>query len=94
MYTHFIHLNVHEYIYLNVHAFHISECTRISQQASTSSTKTFNDVVGVDEAKAEVQEIVEFLKNPQKFTRLGGKMTKGALNRMRNTRSRRACRDT
>lgn len=34
-------------------------------------------MVGVDEAKAEVEEIVEFLKNPHKFTRLGGKMTKG-----------------
>jgi ATP-dependent metalloprotease len=35
--------------------------------------------VGVDEAKAELQEIVEFLRNPDKFTRLGGKMTKGVL---------------
>ncbi|EKX38208.1 hypothetical protein GUITHDRAFT_144422 [Guillardia theta CCMP2712] len=43
------------------------------------STKTFKDVVGVDEAKAELQEIVEFLRKPEKFTRLGGKMTKGVL---------------
>ena len=46
---------------------------------STKSNKTFKDVVGVDEAKAEVEEIVEFLRNPGKFTRLGGKMTKGIL---------------
>ena len=40
---------------------------------------TFNDVAGVDEAKEEVEEIVEFLKNPRKFRRLGGKIPKGAL---------------
>lgn len=40
---------------------------------------TFNDVAGLEEAKEEVQEIVEFLKNPQKFTRLGGHIPKGAL---------------
>ena len=40
---------------------------------------TFKDVAGQDEAKQEVQEIVEFLKNPQKYTELGGKIPKGAL---------------
>ncbi|GIV38613.1 MAG: ATP-dependent zinc metalloprotease FtsH [Thermonema sp.] len=40
---------------------------------------TFDDVAGLDEAKEEVKEIVEFLKNPAKFTRLGGKIPKGAL---------------
>lgn len=40
---------------------------------------TFADVAGLDEAKAEVQEIVEFLKTPSKFTKLGGKIPKGAL---------------
>ncbi len=40
---------------------------------------TFADVAGQDEAKQEVQEIVEFLKNPDKFTELGGKIPKGAL---------------
>ncbi|MGR3363452.1 MAG: ATP-dependent metallopeptidase FtsH/Yme1/Tma family protein, partial [Maritimibacter harenae] len=40
---------------------------------------TFDDVAGIDEAKEELQEIVEFLRNPQKFSRLGGQIPKGAL---------------
>jgi len=40
---------------------------------------TFADVAGVEEAKEEVQEVVEFLKDPRKFMRLGGKIPKGAL---------------
>ena len=40
---------------------------------------TFDDVAGVDEAKAELQEVVEFLKNPQEYTRLGARMPKGVL---------------
>jgi cell division protease FtsH len=40
---------------------------------------TFADVAGADEAKVERQEIIEFLKDPQKFTRLGGRLPKGAL---------------
>jgi cell division protease FtsH len=40
---------------------------------------TFRDVAGADEAKEELQEIIEFLKDPQKFSRLGGRLPKGAL---------------
>ncbi|HEY8181294.1 MAG TPA: ATP-dependent zinc metalloprotease FtsH [Thermoanaerobaculia bacterium] len=40
---------------------------------------TFKDVAGVDEAKLELHEIIEFLKEPQKFTKLGGKIPKGVL---------------
>ncbi len=40
---------------------------------------TFNDVAGLEEVKVEVQEIVDFLKNPQKYTRLGAKIPKGVI---------------
>ena len=44
-----------------------------------SGRVTFDDVAGIDEAKEELEEIVEFLRNPQKFSRLGGQIPKGAL---------------
>lgn len=40
---------------------------------------TFNDVAGIDEVKEELQDVVEFLKNPQKFTKLGARIPKGVL---------------
>lgn len=45
----------------------------------TKVNVTFNDVAGLDEAKEEVMEIVDFLKNPKKYTSLGGKIPKGVL---------------
>jgi len=47
--------------------------------SSQGKKVTFRDVAGVDEAKEELQEIIEFLKEPQKFQRLGGKIPKGVL---------------
>jgi cell division protease FtsH len=46
---------------------------------NTESKKTFKDVAGLEGAKEEVQEIVDFLKHPEKYTALGGKIPKGAL---------------
>lgn len=47
-------------------------------QGETEKT-TFNDVAGVDEAKEELKEVIEFLKDPKKFQKLGGKIPKGVL---------------
>ena len=47
--------------------------------SDTSKKVTFDDVAGIEEAKDEVTEIVEFLKNPKRFTRLGGRIPKGVL---------------
>ncbi len=57
-------------------SFGKSRAVRVTRD---KNRKTFDDVAGVDEAKAEVQEIVEFLKNPARFQRLGGRLPKGVL---------------
>ncbi len=57
-------------------SFGKSRAKLLSQQKKKA---TFKDVAGVDEAKEELQEIIEFLKEPQKFQRLGGKIPKGVL---------------
>jgi cell division protease FtsH len=54
-----------------------SKATLFDKESQVSIT--FNDVAGLEEAKQEVMEIVDFLKNPQKYTNLGGKIPKGAL---------------
>jgi len=54
-----------------------SKATLFDKEAQISTT--FNDVAGLEEAKQEVMEIVDFLKNPDKYTNLGGKIPKGAL---------------
>ena len=52
---------------------------RLLNEDKSKKKVTFSDVAGIDEAKEEVQEIVEFLKDPAKFSKLGGKIPKGVL---------------
>jgi AFG3 family protein len=52
---------------------------QLYEKGGTKVNITFNDVAGLDEAKVEVMEIVDFLKNPKKYTALGGKIPKGCL---------------
>lgn len=53
--------------------------TRARMQEEGEVKVTFKDVAGIDEAKAELEEIIDFLRDPQKFTRLGGRIPKGVL---------------
>ena len=53
--------------------------SRARLMSDQSARVTFEDVAGIDEAKEELSEIVEFLRNPKRFTRLGGRIPKGVL---------------
>jgi cell division protease FtsH len=59
--------------------FNIGKSRAALFDAESKVKITFNDVAGLDEAKEEIKEIVDFLKNPSKYTNLGGKIPKGAL---------------
>ena len=59
--------------------FNIGKSKAALFDADSKIKTTFADAAGLDEAKEEVKEIVDFLKNPAKFTKLGGKIPKGAL---------------
>ncbi|AEV98262.1 peptidase M41 [Niastella koreensis] len=59
--------------------FNFGKSTATLLDKENKSTTTFNEVAGLDEAELEVKEIVDFLKNPQAFTRLGAKIPKGVI---------------
>ena len=59
--------------------FNFGKSTAKLIDKDTKSTVTFDDVAGLKEAKKEVEEIIDFLKNPEKYTRLGAKIPKGVM---------------
>jgi ATP-dependent Zn protease len=77
----YIDMNIYTFEYVYLYEF-IYIC-RLGMgsivRQSEESDKSFADVVGIDEAKGELEEIVMYLKDNSKFTRLGGKLPKGIL---------------
>ena len=61
------------------HIFSIGKSRATLYDKDTQSSINFDDVAGLEGAKEEIVEIVDFLKNPKKYTNLGGKIPKGAL---------------
>ncbi|WP_339840903.1 ATP-dependent zinc metalloprotease FtsH [uncultured Maribacter sp.] len=59
--------------------FNIGKSTAKLAEKGTKSSVTFNDVAGLKEAKIEVMEVVDFLKNPETYTKLGAKIPKGVM---------------
>tara|TARA_R110002167_G_scaffold125978_1_gene306534 strand:- start:5135 stop:6754 length:1620 start_codon:yes stop_codon:yes gene_type:complete len=59
--------------------FNFGKSTAKLTEKGTKSPITFNDIAGLKEAKAEVMEVVDFLKNPERYTKLGAKIPKGVM---------------
>ena len=59
--------------------FNFGQSTAKLTEKGTKSPITFNDIAGLKEAKAEVMEVVDFLKNPERYTKLGAKIPKGVM---------------
>lgn len=59
--------------------FNFGKSTAKLTEKDTKSSFTFNDIAGLKEAKAEVMEVVDFLKNPERYTKLGAKIPKGVM---------------
>lgn len=59
--------------------FNFGKSTAVLTEKGTKSPVSFNDIAGLKEAKAEVMEVVDFLKNPERYTKLGAKIPKGVM---------------